>query len=111
MKTGIYSLMDGERQNELYPESFGIPEWRDRASIKPKTFVKLGFEVENKTKGMPSGERMWVKVLSQSKTTGRYIGTLANQPLFINGLKFGSRVRFSARHIIDIQSPKPEAVR
>ena len=111
MKTGIYSLMDGERQSELYPESFEIPEWRERASIKPRTFVKLGFEVENKATGRPSGERMWVKVLSQSKTTGRYTGTLANQPLFIGGLKFGNRVRFSARHIIDIQPPKPEAVR
>ena len=104
-----YSLMDAEKQNELHPESFEIPDREDRLNVKPDTFAKLCFQQVTKVKkGSPCGERMWVKVLSTTPIGGLYEGILSNNPMFVSGIKFGSRVSFSAKHILDIQTPSDE---
>lgn len=100
-----YSLLDGEEQNKLHPESFEIPTAEERLNVKPDTFVKLCFRIPNAKKGKPSGERMWVKVLNTTPLGGEYEGALANNPFFVRGIKFGGRVQFSAKHILDIQQP------
>jgi len=102
-----YTLLNGEQQNSEHP-SFHIPTLKERLNVKPDTYVKLCFRILNPKKDKPSGERMWVKVLSTTPIGGEYEGALANQPFFAKGIKFGSRVQFSAKHIIDIQPPEEE---
>ena len=44
---------------------------------------------------------MWV-LISEVKKNGTYVGTLANQPAFLNGLRHGDRIRFEPKHIITV---------
>lgn len=103
-----FTLMDGEERNRANPDTFQIPPEQDRLNIKPDTYVKLGFVMTKPVKGKPSAERMWVKVLSTTPIGGQYEGALANTPYFVKGIKFGGRVHFSAKHIIDIQPQEEE---
>lgn len=104
-----YSLLDAEKQNKLYPESFEIPDREDRLNVKPDTFAKLCFQQVTKAKkGSPSAERMWVKVTSTTPIGGLYEGILSNNPISLEGIVYGSRISFSAKHILDIQTPDDE---
>lgn len=63
----------------------------------PGMFAKLMFLSEDN-----GGERMWVKVLLVSDK-GAYVGSLANQPIFTEGLEHGDLVTFRPEHVISIQ--------
>ena len=98
-----YKLTDGEERNRLNPDTFQIPPEEMRLNIKPDTYVKLCFEMLKRDKNKVSGERMWVKVLSTTPIGGEYEGALSNHPQFVKGIRFGSRVKFSSKNILDIQ--------
>ena len=76
-----YTLTNGEEMNRQHPDTFEIPTLRERKSLKPGKYVKLIFEEKDK----PS-ERMWVKV-EYISDNGRYIGTLANDPIIVSSIR------------------------
>lgn len=70
------------------------------AKLKPEEFVgkwvKKAFEVNKEHPKMPQIEHIWVKITAVK--AGGLIGTLANQPLFINK-KFGDKVSVQVTEI------------
>ncbi|WP_460271755.1 hypothetical protein [Bacillus sp. NEAU-Y102] len=54
-----YTLVDGEMQNKLTPETFEVPTKEEVKDIVVGDYVKAGFEEEGK-----QTERMWVQVTS-----------------------------------------------
>ena len=93
-----WHLTDGVEWNKKHPDTFWVPDETEKSSIKPGDFVKLMFE------GHPDGgERMWVEVTSVNGEMLR--GTLANQPVIVGGVNYGSQLRFHASNVIDIDRP------
>lgn len=70
--------------------------------------VKLIFERVSGDKDGKTAERMWVKVTLIDE--GAFEGTLANDPVVVDDLSFGDRVRFEEKHIIQvsIEDPVPD---
>ncbi len=95
-----YTLMNGEKLNAEYPDTFHIPSKDERTTRVPGDLVKLGFEVEAEENGF-SGERMWVKIIEAHG--GLYIGILNSIPMFIDDLWPEDIVFFQPEHIISIQ--------
>lgn len=90
-----YKLIDGVERHEKYPDTFEIPSDKDKSEIAIGDFVKLGLELPN-----GRGERMWFRVLAINGK--KFIGALDNNPIVIEDIRFGERLKFSARHIIGI---------
>lgn len=76
------------------PETFEIPDSKDKDLVRPGDFVKLMWEVERSP-----GERMWVKVISRNGN--RLVGTLENYAICAY-LKAGERIKFDIDDIIDL---------
>jgi len=75
-----------------HPETF---EYAVPNDVTLGCYVKLIF-----TTGAGEGERMWVRV---ERVSGhRFVGTLANDPVLIDDLRFGDRIRFSLEHILAV---------
>lgn len=91
-----WSLLDGEAQNGLYPESFLIPERSRREKLEPGEIVKLCFVPD----GDRAPERMWV-VVKRTEADG-YVGALDNDPYGLDELSAHDLVEFESRHVIDI---------
>ena len=92
----MYKMVDGVRQNKRHPETFSVPNRGQKVAVKVQDYVKIGFIVENGT------HRMWVSV---TKIEGRkYFGILHNEPMGVDSkiLKYGDKVEFESRHILDI---------
>lgn len=95
-----WMLGDGVARNAESPDTFWIPTDEEIATIEEGDVVKLMFEVTGPTHDFPgSGERMWVTVTRVRGDT--YEGTLSNQPAMFGHLRYGDRVKFSRKHIID----------
>lgn len=101
-----YTLLDGEARNREYPDTFEIPSEAQRTTLVAGDLVKLCF----KPGGPPfeGGERMWVMV-TEVVTRGRYVGSLDNDPVVIQGLDLGDRVEFEAKHVIGFMPKWPSA--
>lgn len=93
-----WSLMDGVKQNRLYPSSFWIPDAEERATLQPGDHVKLCFQLREGW-----GERMWVEVVKSGRRG--YVGELINQPMGIAKLNAGDRLRFRPNQVIDLLTP------
>jgi len=88
-----------EDRARMAPDTFEIPSKPQRENLEPGQLVKLVFltGLEN-----PTGERMWVQILSRKDTGGvRYEGEISNDPAFIDAL-FGDIVHFGPEHIANI---------
>lgn len=94
-----WTLGSGVELNRHHPDTFYIPDTEDKELLSAEDFVKLIFDISG---GDVSAERMWVKVTHVSRDGSKLTGTLANTPVFIDGLKFGARITFSPDAIIDI---------
>lgn len=90
-----YTLVDGELQNKLTPETFGIPTKEEVEGIKDGDYVKVGFEEEGK-----QTERMWVQVTSIQDSV--FAGILDNDPVQLDTVKYRDVVTFEAKHILSI---------
>lgn len=101
-----FHLGDGERTSAEHPRSFFIPARTRREAVSPGELVKLLFEIETPDSGLPSAERMWVEVVSF--IDGEYVGTLDNEPKYIDTLSAGDVVTFRPEHIISIWEDRPE---
>jgi uncharacterized protein YegJ (DUF2314 family) len=98
-----YTLIDGVERNSENPDTFYIPNEKDKETVQFGTLVKLGFETNECEEC--GGERMWVVVTQ--KTEGGFVGTLRNQPVFMD-LNFGDVVHFQSKNIIDITEDSEE---
>ncbi|MFM0131755.1 TIR domain-containing protein [Paraburkholderia sediminicola] len=100
-----WQLHSGVAQHHRWPDSFEIPNERERRSMKSGDIVKLMFEiaVNDPEEAAPSHERMWVTVEGQA---GPYfVGTLNSYPAcshVTDALLTGDRVVFLPEHIIDV---------
>lgn len=91
----LYTLLDGIKQNELFPETFKIPSKYDIAKLQVGEHVKLCFQEEGKT-----SERMWVKL---TKIDGdKFEGKLDNDPFNLESIECGDKVSFNSKHIISL---------
>lgn len=101
----MVKMVDGVRQNKKYPETFSIPSRSDKLKIGTGVYVKICFINPDKHKDYPErvDERMWVMV---EKEVGprKYQGRLHNDPVSFRRkvLKYGDKVVFESRHILDI---------
>jgi hypothetical protein len=107
-----YNLRVIEIAAKHSPE-FSILPYEIRGNLKPGSFAKLHFIGAPNERGLlhaefhsmfaPHVERMWVKI-SQVKGINdiKYEGTLANDPAFIQGLKFGDVIKFEPCHVAQI---------
>lgn len=90
-----WKLSNSEKTHSKNPDTFWIPDEGERNSLEPGDLAKLVFL------GEEGGERMWVEVVKA--TDGGYVGSLANNPLFIYDLEHGDHVSFKAKHVIEIR--------
>jgi uncharacterized protein YegJ (DUF2314 family) len=91
------TLIDGVERNTENPDTFWIPSEEEKDTVKEGMLCKLGFETNDCEDC--GGERMWVVVTH--KTEGGFVGTLRNEPVFLD-LEFGDEVHFQRNNIIDI---------
>lgn len=110
-----WELASGVVRNELYPDTFEIPDEASRRTVKPGDVVKLSFEYiypddAEEEDTIPSGERMWVLVTG---TEGPYyVGTLSNAPICTvdwHSLEFGDTVVFLPEHVISLDRDGADA--
>lgn len=104
-----WHLASGVARNDLYPDTFWIPDEATRRTLEPGDIVKLMFECvyepdsEEAHDDMFEGERMWVEVTG---TDGPYFrGLLRNSPICAGDwheLDFGSDITFLPEHVIDV---------
>ena len=90
-------LESGLAQHQAYPESFEIPDEKEKKRLRPGDTAKLMWTV----RGLP-GERMWVEILE--RRGDRCVGRLKNSPLFVY-LQAGELVSFDIDDIIDCHGP------
>jgi hypothetical protein len=93
-----WKLENVEARAKENPDTFQIPDLRDRQGLEPGMFAKLIFLHGD------SGERMWVEV-KQRFGPGRYEGVLANNPVVIESLEFGDVLKFEAKNVAEITDP------
>ena len=97
-----WTVSDGEVSHQNSPNTFEIPPFEERNSLKIGDWAKLRFlffAVE--VNGTPiNGERMWVEIIGHKDDY--YQGILINQPIFLEALEYGDTLWFEARHVIDI---------
>lgn len=89
-----FEFVDCEEMARTYPDTFEIPSKEEIADLKVGDYVKLLF-VHTPI------ERMWVKV-DAIYNDHSFTGSLSNDPYMINGIKFGDRFAFHAKHIANI---------
>jgi hypothetical protein len=90
-------LISAEECHARTPERFWIPDKADRDSLQPGDTAKVLFRTY--TGDNIGGERIWIEVAG--RVGDKYIGRLGNTPFIIAG-KYGDRVYFRAKHVIDI---------
>ncbi|HCU85478.1 MAG TPA: DUF2314 domain-containing protein [Methylophilus sp.] len=93
-----YTLDNGEKLNQEFPETFWIPSQVERENLLPGELVKLIFRISLESE--QHVERMWVMV--KERTTNGYIGELDNDPYCTNELRHGALVEFEPAHVIQI---------
>lgn len=94
-----YTLMNAVEQNELYAETFIIPDFENVNKIKVNQLVKIIFGQEGK-----GYERMWVRVTKvlNKKDGIQFTGVLDNIPTSVTAVRYGETVKFSNENIIEI---------
>lgn len=99
-----WCLDDGEVYHRDAPDTFWIPDLRDRETLKVGDNAKLIFQISVDDPDEPIAfERMWVAV--SERVPGGYIGLLDNEPFAIAENKdfwLGSELPFEPRHVIAI---------
>ena len=88
-----FKLIDGEKRNKKYPDTFKIPSEITKAAVEVGDYVKLGLELVDKT-----GERMWFKVVHRTLDT--FTGVLDNHPVVIEDIECGDELLFETKHIL-----------
>jgi hypothetical protein len=99
-----WCLDDGEEYHLAAPDTFWIPDLKDRESLQPGDLVKLIFRISVDNAEEPVAvERMWVVV--RERVGNEYLGILDNDPTAIyenDEFWSGIELPFNVRHIINI---------
>lgn len=99
-----WCLEDGEELHREAPETFWLPELKDRQSLQPGDLVKLIFRISVDNEEEPVAvERMWV--IMRERVGEHYLGILDNDPYAIEENEefwSGIELPFAPRHVIDI---------
>jgi hypothetical protein len=113
-----YTLIDGEARSTEHPDTFEVPLWEVRASLRPGDLAKVGAEfnpdephlnVDSAVRpafeekfGQAWGERFWV--LINDVRDGVYFGEVNNELGYTrhHGLYLGAPIRFEPRHVLAI---------
>lgn len=103
-KYPLWRLGDAETRAKKSGGSFQIPPKNQRLGVYPGRSVKLLFESLDSEN--PTGERMWVKVLSRNDNG--YIGVLQNEAVSAIFPVRGETIHFQPKHITQIQEEKEE---
>jgi hypothetical protein len=103
-----WHLMDAGAIAKANPYTFYKPSEQAIALLRAGNYVKLIFAFKSDEPGMPSAERMWVRI--DHIEAEMFHGTLDNDPLFIKGLVAGASLTFESCHIIevDLDDPVPD---
>lgn len=109
-----WHLRSGVASHHRWPETFEIPDEKERRGLTEGDIVKLQFEIElteGEDAGNTFGERMWVIV--EGRSGPYYIGELNNMPACWGEqehLEAGDRVVFLPEHVISIHTHSGEEV-
>jgi hypothetical protein len=103
-----WALLSGEERQARHPETFSIPERRERDSLGPGDAVQLLFDIETREGGLVIDrgvDRLWVIV--KTRTGDIYRGVLDSDPGRAEGLSLrqGTEVHFRAEHVIARDRP------
>ena len=97
-----WRLADAEQTRRRYPKTFEIPPRLVRLNLPTGATVKLIFEPQPHPVGPWLGERMWLTI-TEVAAGPRYIGTLCNHPVVIEGIQQGDRICFGPEHVCEIE--------
>lgn len=103
-----WHLRSGVASHHKWPETFEIPDERERRSLVDGDIVKLQFDISishDDEFGDVSSERMWV--INHGRSGPYYLGELNNVPACSDEqehLKVGDRVVFLPEHVISIHT-------
>jgi hypothetical protein len=92
-------LEDVEKTASQHPDSFYIPPKEERKNQKNGYSVRLHFLLDNPSENDPRAERMWVTITQEEGLFKPYKGTLENEPVYIENLRFGDEITFKSSHI------------
>lgn len=101
-----WHLRSGVASHHKWPETFEIPDEKERRSLVDGDIVKLQFKISvphDNELGDISSERMWV--INHGRSGPYYLGELNNVPACTDEqeyLKVGDRVVFLPEHVISI---------
>jgi hypothetical protein len=103
-----WTLRSGEERQARHPETFRLPDRRERDSLRPGDAAQLLFEIETKEAGrvVDRGvDRLWVIV--KARTERGYRGVLDSDPGRADALSLrpGTEVHFRPEHVIAIGRP------
>lgn len=90
-------LVDAEQRQAEHPDTFEIPDAELRSILDKGLLAKVILESNG------AGERVWLKITRVDGDT--YTGSCMNDPIFTTVVRKGTRIRFGARHIIDVDVP------
>lgn len=102
-----WGLLDAEAQHEAFPDSFPIPTFEERSTLRVGDRVKLVFVLDPVPEEGPNAERMWVEVTAVHAGP-LFDGRLAGPPRVITTLPHRSEITFDARHVAGIALPVHE---
>jgi len=96
-----WKLIDGEKMNRAHPRTFEIPSADTKRKLKPGHIVKLGFELRKPPPEVPSGERMWVRIIARDGD--KFEGELDNTPVLVKDLQLRDVVEFEVKHVLSVE--------
>lgn len=97
-----WSLVDADELANQHKYTFYKTPRRLIDKVMVGESVKLIFQFESDEPDAPSAERMWVLV-NKVEQNGTFNGKLDNDPKYIQDLKAGDPICFSACHIINTE--------
>lgn len=115
MEIDGWHLRSGVASHHRWPETFEIPDERERRGLQKGDIVKLQFDIAvppDPELGDVSGERMWVIV--ERRSGPYYIGALDNVPACSDEqdhLHAGDQVVFLPEHVISIYTDEGQEVK
>jgi len=95
---GRYTINDPRPIAKEAPYTFYLPEPAEINILRPNDLVKLQFV--GTTFGFYNGiERMWVIINEINNDS--FVGLLDNDPIWLDQLKAGDKIKFAKHHIVD----------
>lgn len=95
-----YTLLNGIEVQSQTPNTFIIPNEKEKASLNIGDSVKIGLYPES---GIGASEKFWV-IISEVLQDGAFFGLVDNDLMLthLHGYKDGDRIVFNKDHILNI---------